>query len=1183
MKTRMKQLIDGKFEYIVPELRLSEAEITITVTENEDYQGDFFFGTRDNGIVKGMLFSDNRRIILSRDSFSGNIISVFYRVDTSGLGSGDSCQGTIIICSNLGEYKIPIAVLVADEAVKTSQGNLHDLRQFSKLAANNYKEAFRLYTKESFKQLLKKKSLHYEEIYRGLSKNPVTYQHMEEFLIATGQKEKVEVSIDKAEKEIFNISSSMKDSIYISRSTWGYLRLEIEVEGGFLDIAKKVITAEDFIGSVYSLEYVISREKLKSGKHYGRIYIKSVYQTLVYEVVVSAEHEYEVNNHRFKNQIKKELANNYLLLLTKQIDYRTWSEQTLKNFTELKENDCYELRHCLYEVYLYYAADNAAQTLAAIKRLKEQTFTPDEYEEEGLYWYLSQQTGLISSDDINVAQRIESLYRKHQDSFLLLWLLIKVNEKLSSTQAKQLYMLERQYEIGCNSPFLYLEVSKLLFVTADLLKKLSPFMIQTLSFAKRYDMLTEEMAMRITYLSTHEKKFSESLYRILVGCYEKYPNKDVLEAICKLVMLGNPRRSQYFKWYKLAVEEDVRITGLYEFYVETVNRAEQIELPREVKLYFAYNNTLGSNKKAFVYASIIQGKDNDPWMYEKYQGIIEEFTRKSLAEHRINEDYAVLYQEFLSHIEEREVANQAAKVAFTYRLYLDDSKVRNVIVCHRPLLNERVYPCIDNVAFIDIYTDDAQIFFEDSHHQRFASTIDYNQHKLFDNKKIIEQCLWQDAKDDGLLLNICGSDLAHMDINIRNLGSFQHIANSEGFTAEYIRIARHKLLDYYDKHAEDNTLKDYLSKIEYREFYKVAPALLVDILIRQNLAQEAFALVCDLGYEKVKATTLFKLCRTIILETEFVENEELIDLAYYVCVHDKYDTVILSYLQDNYIGTVAAMMNINTKMMGFDLDTYAVEEEILLLAMYSRVYQVGLSKVLESYVAHRGKESVIKAFLSFLSYGYFIGDIQIDEVVFKSLEDQLLNTEKDEEDGIITALALLKHYCYCHNLTEKQKENVATLLTLCQKHNLRFAFFADLPQSIKKAFQMEDKVFIEATIAPTANVTLYYSMGHTGEEPEYISEPFMNNYHGIFTREFLLFYGEQLNWYMAVCDGDQKWETEKQTIVMNKPPEEVGSKYQMINQMRADSRLNRDDILEQTMEQYLHQEQLIKDIFVLQE
>ena len=53
----------------------------------------------------------------------------------------------------------------------------------------------------------------------------MTYQHLEEFLIAAGKKEKVTISAREVGKEYYELKDSLKESFYIQRSGWGHLRL----------------------------------------------------------------------------------------------------------------------------------------------------------------------------------------------------------------------------------------------------------------------------------------------------------------------------------------------------------------------------------------------------------------------------------------------------------------------------------------------------------------------------------------------------------------------------------------------------------------------------------------------------------------------------------------------------------------------------------------------------------------------------------------------------------------------------------------------------------------------------------------------------------------------------------------------------------------------------------------------
>lgn len=56
-----------------------------------------------------------------------------------------------------------------------------------------------------------------------------------------------------------------------------------------------MVRDEDFIGSVYQVEYMIHESRLRKGRNFGEILVKGPYQTLVYQVMVSRDKEVQVN------------------------------------------------------------------------------------------------------------------------------------------------------------------------------------------------------------------------------------------------------------------------------------------------------------------------------------------------------------------------------------------------------------------------------------------------------------------------------------------------------------------------------------------------------------------------------------------------------------------------------------------------------------------------------------------------------------------------------------------------------------------------------------------------------------------------------------------------------------------------------------------------------------------------
>lgn len=164
--------------------------------------------------------------------------------------------------------------------------------------------------------------------------------------------------------------------------------------------------------------------------------------------------------------------------------------------------------------------------------------------------------------------------------------------------------------------------------------------------------------------------------RHLPQANDKFPSDDVLEAICKYVMKGDPRKPVYFRWFSLAVQRGLRITRLYEYYMETMDISYRRQLPKPLLMYFAYNdNSLGDARKAYVYASVVTYKDRDPQTYDSYKDTMKRFAKPAKAEEgQIDENYAMLYQEFLLEPVGREAADRIVEKLFTSRLYCDDPR-----------------------------------------------------------------------------------------------------------------------------------------------------------------------------------------------------------------------------------------------------------------------------------------------------------------------------------------------------------------------------------------------------------------------------------------------------------------------------------------------------------------------------
>ncbi len=1172
MKIRIEQLLNDRFEYDVPELIFSKKEIRMTVPAGENAQDVLYVGTQEDAKIRGIVVSSHRRFLTGVEQFSGTAVEIPYGVDVGGLGPGDKCQGEMILLTDVGEYKIPFYIQVEEAEPQSSLGRIRSREDLVRLARSSFKEAFRLFTDPSFPEIADLREGRARTLYEGMSQNPVTYQHLEEFLIGIGEKDPVYVSLGEDQAEHYQLTETIQESLLIKRSGWGHLRLEVEVVGDFIQVDKRVVTDEDFIGSSFQLEYRIDAESLGKGKRFGKIRIKDAYETQEYQITASQNPQIQVDMDLYEKKQKLKLYRSYLKFRLHQQDYKVWVSESLEALEQMEEAGCDYPVYQVYKAYVYHMNDEPAPAREILLKYQDKNFTADDLELAGIYLYACHLVGLLK-DRGKVVQKLRALYRQKSNSFLLLWVRIQLDDELLLSTTKTLYMLEEQYDYGCRSPLLYLEAFSMVEKDISLLPHLNGFWIQVLLAAGRSGKIGEEMAGRIAYLSGYRKDFDACLYKLLGCLYEKYPKRDILEAICKLIMKGSPREKRFFPWFARAVEENLRITSLFEYYMDTIDPDYQRILPKNLRIYFLYNNTLSDSKRALIYANIIRHKEEDPHSYEDYRKIIEEFSKRKLKSGAMDENYAVLYHDQMDVLE----AEDLQKIVFTHRLYCDRPDIRSVIVRHEPLREEAVYPCVNGLAYPQIYSEDAVIFFQDEKKRRYEATIDYNLRRLFD-KEMLEACRQEGSVHPGFLLDRCGG-LGGLSED--NLDVFFKIADSEAFTPAYRSKVRKNLLDYHGSLEDAEQAEDFLDSLDVDDYVAVDKIQLAELLISHGIYERACDIYCRYGLEGVSLEALVRLCSRWILSREFEEDEEILSLAFDVFREKKYDEVILQYLMMHYVGPVSDLYRLWTCARDFQMDTYQLEEKILSVSVLVRDYFWEGSQILEHYVKQKGRELLVQAYLTFWSYGYFVRGETMPDLVAQYLEEAY---EREWPLALVCRLALLSYLCDKRKLSETQEAQVKRLLEECYHKDLVFAFFRKLPRNLLGAYQLDDKVFVEYATSPRAEVTIHYALDNgIGGEREYRQEPLPDLFEGIHGRTFTLFYGESIHYHFTeTLDGEVK-KTGEKTLTKSMAHQVQETKYQMINEILAAKKLGKMDAVKEKMTQYLEQEKFVECMFPIEE
>ena len=92
------------------------------------------------------------------------------------------------------------------------------------------------------------------------------------------------IQADKTEASYDAMPQTIRESLTLTKSNWGFFKLEVTSDADFLKVERPVVTTDEFIGSTYTLNYLIDREALHAGRNFGKIRIYGVGTELTFEV-----------------------------------------------------------------------------------------------------------------------------------------------------------------------------------------------------------------------------------------------------------------------------------------------------------------------------------------------------------------------------------------------------------------------------------------------------------------------------------------------------------------------------------------------------------------------------------------------------------------------------------------------------------------------------------------------------------------------------------------------------------------------------------------------------------------------------------------------------------------------------------------------------------------------------------
>lgn len=1189
MQKMMEQISNGNFDYETGSLDFSCAKIEISLKKGELYEGAFTVRSPRGGLTSGVVLSSDLRMeCLTGEIFGGEeTVSFCFHGET--LEEGDVVKGNFYVISNRGEYYLPFVASVEYTVLESSIGTVRNLFHFANLAKSNWQEAVKLFYSPAFPIVFAGSDAQYADAYRALSAHAGSEQNVEEFLIYVNKKQKVEFLVQEEDVHVdvqpgAGVYSVLERELDILRNGWGYTLLYVECEGEFLFTEKERITDDDFLGNRCVLPVFIDANLCREGKNYGCIYLYNSYVRLTVPVTVRVGSGIAGNARVMAGKRNTvQMMELYQAFRNRKISKAIWLKETGRLVEKLVVMNENEISTRLFQAQLLITQDSTNEAGWILDHVAD-LLEKGEGDDTLLAYYLYLTTLIHREPEYvnQVAEKVEHFHRKDGANWRVAWLLLYLSEEYGRSASGKWVFLEKQFAAGCSSPVLYIEAVTLLNSNPALLRRIGGFELQVLWYGVRQELLSQEVTEQLLYLLDKVREFSGLLYRILEGLYEKKRDERLLQQICTLLIKGGKTGKHYFHWYRAGVESNLRITNLYEHYVMSMDLGKPQEIPKVVLLYFSYQNNLDYEHTACLYDYILQHEDTLADVYETYRFRMEYFCLEQISKLHINRHLADVYNRLLQpDMLNEQNCRPLSRLLFAHVLQVEDERLRKVYVYQPGRLCPAEYQLSGGRTWISLYGSDNTIAFEDALGNRFVKNVEYTLEKLMIPGKLLRALLAFPLDNPELTLYLCQSerDGDLQDAEVR--GRILSVVASEEVDGRIRRELVMKLLQHYYDADDTCALDEYLRQLRPEEFTAEERSYLIRLLIQRGDFQTAEGWLRSYGPYFIEVKQLVRLLSALIETNDRAEDAVLLASADYVFRKGKYDSEILNYLVRYGRGMTRDLRDLWKAARSFDLDCYGLCEKILVQMLYTGAFVGEKMEVFRHYVSQGPKPEVEEAFLAQCSKDYFVRDRLTGKDVFDEIQRTYLRGEPVQK---LCRLVFLKYYAENPKEMDGEAEGLTKVfLNELMEQGIHLDFFRAYKENERVAQELADKTIIEYHARPGAQARIHYViMREDGEADEYVTESMKEVYGGVCVKEFILFFGESLQYYITESKDGEEQLTESNVIqksdILGK---ESDSMFQLINDVVVSKTLQDYDTLDGLLEEYFKKEFLNGRLFEL--
>ena len=1185
MREKIERFAKGIFSYNNPQLITSVGSINIPAEAGKTAEGSFVVSSSASVPFKGFVVASDSLITFEKNTFFGTENEIKYRFDATYLDINDNVQGSFTVISEYGEVDIPFQAKCRVPACHTSIGPASDLFHFTSLAQSNWAEARDLFKSEEFRNTLTYYNSEYDTLSTALLKSGNISLALEEFLVCAHKKKLVHVRCETATLnfEAPADGQELTDSreIVITRDTWGYIQLAVETMGDFIVPERKIIWSEDFTGNEFRLSVKADLSKTHGGTSYGAVLITGINTQMVIPVVCKTSSE--TMKARLIRRRRRYLE---MKLETTAVDFRIGRINKNRFVHEMEKilNDLRELRQesrkeQFLRCYILYLSGRLTQAGVELQLLNEEE---KDFSEREYAFALYLQAMLSPGNDkknqrdpdmlAQTTQMLSSLYDRTRDAVIAL-LRIEIDDRQRIGRQTRYSML-KEAEIGRYAPPVLLTACRLINEEPTVMKEFDGFELHALMYGLKNEMINKDAIRFAAYLAMHVKNSSHLHVQVLELAISQFRTVEVLEALCRHIMMADVHGEKAYQWLIAGIRDGIVPKGIYEKCIAEADGAFDTPLPKELISYFEEGRRVPDRIKAAYYANIYRFRTSREHAGTSLHAEAESYTLSALAAGEMNDDLAYLYNTLLDGDELDDASVQALpNIVFKHRLSIDWDDAIKIIVAHKELSKEESFEIRDGVAFCDIFTNDAVVLAADKAGNRVVWS-DCNPERVITDQKLLKICL--ERCSDDVRVNLYSLEAARYRAdNSAVIDIIKRIVYQPDLEKKFELECKRELIEYYYEDLEGDRMENLLVSLDLSSYNRTDRARMLSLMIQRELYSLAMRNMEMYGFMGVDIKRLSELASRL-LETrdEATKTPLFTAICTYVLFHRYSGAGIAQHVADKYDGPSEYMYKLWRQALDTNVDTAYLEERLLHQILFTQNDMSFANAVFKHYYGHGTNRKLIRAYLSYYAYRCLI----YEQVTEGEMLD-IMRHESMYDDNEICSLALLKSYSHSKSLTEQDRMFVERKLEEFASAGKVLPFFKDFAGVVSLPQGIEDRQYVEYHTDPSMYVKIHYCVNDDGNG-KYEDEPMKDAGYGIFVKDFVLFVGETLQYYISEESGDNYAITESSEITMG--PEDMGSEetgYHQLNMIITARELGDAKTMLGLMESYIKNDSIARQLF----